>query len=96
MGMYDEKRWYHDPDYTFRTLRGGVIAALIALGLAALVGISVLIAFFTSRASCNSYSTQTQRETRWDFHGGCYVQTDSGRWISRDTYDTIHLEGERP
>jgi hypothetical protein len=57
-------------------------AMLILAGVAIAIGVLVAVA---TRTSCHALGTQVSRDVKWDFWGGCFVQTDRG-WIPEDRW----------
>lgn len=76
-----------------RGVKEGWVFTFIAMGIVSLIAAVAIVAQIAHGVSCNAYETHTGRKTFFDFIGGCYVKTDGGRWIPRDTYETMHIEG---
>lgn len=69
------------------------ILASTAAGIILLVGAIVGFVYYASVRSCDAASVQMERDTRFDFWGGCFVQVDSGEYVDIDNF-RVNENGE--
>ena len=68
---------------------------LCMIGMAVAIALSLFFSiFWIAETKCNNDADMLNRDTRYRFPGGCYIQTDDGNYIPDDNFIINKPEGE--